>query len=121
MEKEQKYIQQIEELQTQILDTRKSMDEYKELKENMDKIKEDAEKAIQEKERSAALMDSMKKILETEPTLRIFVIVDEAGSRTLDQLAKALGQSVANTRRLAMELQRRGLVKVENDIVSIPK
>ncbi|MFX1451255.1 MAG: hypothetical protein ACFFCM_10460 [Promethearchaeota archaeon] len=121
LEKEQKYIQQIEELQTQVLDSKKGMDEYKELKENMDKIKENAEKAIQEKEQTAALMESMKKILATEPTLRIFVIVDEAGSRTLDQLAKALGQSVANTRRLAMELERRGLVKVENEVVSIPK
>ncbi len=121
LEKEQKYIKQIEELQTQVLDSKKGMEEYKELKEDTDKIKEEAEKAIKEKQNALALMESMKKILETEPTLRIFVIVDDAGSRTLDQLAKAIGQSVANTRRLAMELQRRGLVKVENDVVSIPK
>ncbi|NVM05017.1 MAG: hypothetical protein HWN67_22030 [Candidatus Helarchaeota archaeon] len=121
LDKEQKYIKQIEDLQTQVLESKRSMEEYKELKEDTDKIKQEAEKAKEEMESAKVLMESMKKILETEPTLRIFVIVDDAGSRTLDQLAKALGQSIANTRRLAMELQRRGLVKVENDLVSIPK
>ena len=121
LSQQQKYIQQIEELQNQALQLKKNIENYAEIKETFDDLKKSEENAIREKESAIALMNNMKKILETEPTLKIFVIVDEAGSRTLEQLAKATGQSVANTRRLAMELQRRGLVTVENEIVSIPK
>lgn len=118
---EQKYIEQIEELQSQMLQSKKDLEEYEEIKQKFDEVEKSKEEAIQEKERALKLMQNMKQVLATEPSLRIFVMVDEVGSLTLDQVAKSIGQSVANTRRLAMELQRRGLVAIENDVISVPK
>ncbi|MHA1300576.1 MAG: hypothetical protein ACTSO9_14250 [Candidatus Helarchaeota archaeon] len=121
LSQEQKYIEQIENLQSQVLDLKKKLDEMEEIKVNVDSIKKAEENAREEKEAAIKLMQNMKKAMESDPTLRIFVIVDDTGTQTLDALSKAIGQSIANTRRMAMELERRGLVKVENEEVSIAK
>ncbi|MHA1145621.1 MAG: hypothetical protein ACTSRW_12850 [Candidatus Helarchaeota archaeon] len=84
-------------------------------------LQKDLTDATAQVQRYKELIENMKKIFETDPNLKIFVIVDEAGPTPLETIAKAIGQSVANTRRIAMMLERRGLVKVENDVVSIPK
>ncbi|MHA1380149.1 MAG: hypothetical protein ACTSRG_17385 [Candidatus Helarchaeota archaeon] len=118
---EEKYIKQIEDLQNQILEFKKKMSEMEEIRVNVEGIQKAEQKAREEKEKALILMQNMKKAMESDPTLRIFVIVDDTGTQSLDALAKAIGQSVANTRRMAMELERRGLVIIENEQVSVAK
>lgn len=118
---EEKYINQIENLQIQILDYKKKASEMEEVRVNIESIQKSEQKAREEMESTIKLMQNMKKVMESDPTLRIFVIVDDTGKQNLQNLAKAIGQSVANTRRMAMELQRRGLVILENEEVSVAK
>ena len=118
---EEKYINQIENLQNQILDYKKKASEMEEIRVNVENIQKAEQKARKEMEGTIKLMQNMKKVMESDPTLRIFVIVDDTGKQSLQNLAKAIGQSVANTRRMAMELERRGLVKIENEEVSVAK
>ena len=121
LSQEQKYISQIEDLQEKVLKLKNQLEEMEEIKVNVDAIKQSEENAKAKMESTLNLMQNMKKVMESDPTLRIFAIVDDTGTQSLSALAKAIGQSVANTRRMAMELERRGLVKVENEEVSVAK
>lgn len=87
--------------------------------EDYERVQEEIEKAKNETKRYKEVLDGMKKMLETDPNLKIWAIVDDAGPTSLDALAKSIGISVANTRRIAMMLERRGLVIVDGDIVRI--
>ncbi|NHI94097.1 MAG: hypothetical protein EAX96_16525 [Candidatus Lokiarchaeota archaeon] len=88
--------------------------------EELDKITLERDKAHEELEKSKILVRNMKKVFDEVPDLQIFAIVSDAGPTSLENLAKAIGLGVAMTRRMAMNLERKGLVKIENEIVSLP-
>ena len=86
----------------------------------LDKVLVEKDNLELEVKKSKDLINNMKKVFDEVPDLRIFAIITDAGSTSLTNLAKAVGQGVAVTRRMAMNLERKGLLKVENDIVSLP-
>ena len=88
--------------------------------EELDKVTVERDHAVEELEKTKVLVNNMKKVFDEVPDLQIFAIVSDAGPTSLSNLAKAIGLGVAMTRRMAMNLERKGLIKIENEIVSIP-
>ena len=88
--------------------------------EELAKASEERDNAVNQLEKQKDLISNMKRVFDVQPELRIFSIISDAGPTSLNNLSKAIGQGVALTRRMAMNLERQGLLKVENEIVKLP-
>ena len=60
-------------------------------------------------------LKNLKALMETEPLFRIYLILREVNSLNIEEIAKAISQSVANTRRLVMRLEKYQLVTIDNN------
>jgi len=88
--------------------------------EELSKVMEERDNQKNQLEKQKDLITNMKKVFDVQPELRIFSIISDAGPTSLNNLSKAIGQGVALTRRMAMNLERQGLLKIENEIVKLP-
>ena len=88
--------------------------------EELAKLTEERDNAVNQMAKQNDLINNMKKVFDAQPELRIFAIISDAGPTSLNNLSKAIGQGVALTRRMAMNLERQGLLKIENEIVKLP-
>jgi chromosome segregation ATPase len=87
-------------------------------------LKAGAESKEIEKAKKSALdfekgLKNLKALMETEPLFRIYLILREVNSLNMAEIAKAISQSVANTRRLVMRLEKYKLVDLDDETVSI--
>ncbi|MFX0167915.1 MAG: hypothetical protein ACFE89_01050 [Candidatus Hodarchaeota archaeon] len=66
-------------------------------------------------------LDQLYRTLEKDPKYRIYLLIRETGTRTLEELSKVLGVGVFETRRRVQELVRAGLLDLQNDKVKISR
>jgi chromosome segregation ATPase len=75
---------------------------------------------LQDVEKMQAHIAKLQKMLEMEPMFKIYFIVQEVKSIRMPELAKAIGQSLGQTRMLAFRLEKDGLVNIEGETVKFP-
>ncbi len=88
--------------------------------EELAKAMEERDDAVNKYQKQTELINNMKKVFDHQPELKIFAIISDAGPTSLQNLSKAIGQGFAVTRRMAMNLERQGLLKIENEVVKLP-
>jgi chromosome segregation ATPase len=84
------------------------------------KIDPEQEKKLQDVEKMQAHIEKLQKMLEMEPMFKIYFIIQEVKSVGMPELAKAIGQSIGQTRRLAFRLAKEGLLDIDGETVKFP-
>ncbi|TFG05309.1 MAG: hypothetical protein EU536_02305 [Promethearchaeota archaeon] len=84
------------------------------------KIDPEQEKKLENVEKMQAQLVKLQKMLEMEPMFKIYFIVQEVKSIGIPELAKAIGQSMGETRRLAFRLNKEGLLNIDGETVKFP-
>ncbi|NVM56199.1 MAG: hypothetical protein HWN66_21060 [Candidatus Helarchaeota archaeon] len=75
---------------------------------------------LREVENLRAHIIKLQKMLEMEPMFKIYFILQEVKTIGIPELAKAIGQSIGQTRRLAFRLAKEGLVLIDGETVKFP-
>ena len=75
---------------------------------------------LKEVEKLQAHIQKLQKMLEMEPTFKIYFILQEVRTIGMPELAKAIGQSIGQTRRLAFRLEKEKLLIIEGETVKFP-
>lgn len=75
---------------------------------------------LEQVEKMQAHIQKLQKMLEMEPMFKVYFILQEAKSIDMPALAKAIGQSVGQTRRLAFRLEKEGLINIEGETCRFP-
>ncbi|MHA1271122.1 MAG: hypothetical protein ACTSPY_15115 [Candidatus Helarchaeota archaeon] len=84
------------------------------------KLKSDVESSAIQKAKKSAIdfeesLKNLKALMETEPLFRIYLILREVNGLNMEEIAKSISQSVANTRRLVMRLEKYKLVEIDDN------
>ena len=58
--------------------------------------------------------DKLKPLMEREPLFKAFLIINQVGSMTLDDLRNALGSPIVLVRKMAQQLEDAGLIETNN-------
>lgn len=97
--------------------------EIENLKSDLEKAGEvdvDRQQKLQDIENMQAHIAKLQRMLEMEPVFKIYFIVQEVKSIGMQELAKATGSSLGQTRVLAFRLEKEGLVTIEGETVKYP-
>jgi len=65
-------------------------------------------------------IQKLQKMLEMEPLFKIYFILEKVKTVGLPELAKAIGQSLGQTRIFAFKLEKEGLIKIDGETVKFP-
>ncbi|MHA1248853.1 MAG: hypothetical protein ACTSRP_02560 [Candidatus Helarchaeota archaeon] len=103
---------QISDKDFEIQNLKSELERYKMRADQESEAVQMAKKSAMEFEES---LKNLKALMETEPLFRIYLILREVGSLNMEEIAKAISQSVANTRRLVMRLEKYKLVKIDDN------
>jgi predicted RNase H-like nuclease (RuvC/YqgF family) len=83
-------------------------------------VDEVRQQKLQDVEKMQAHIAKLQKMLEMEPMFKIYFILQEVKNIRMPELAKAIGQSIGQTRMLAFRLEKDGLLTIEGETVKFP-
>jgi chromosome segregation ATPase len=75
---------------------------------------------LMEVEKLQQHVQKLQKMLEMEPLFKIYFILEKVKTIGLSELAKAIGQSLGQTRMLAFRLEKEGLLKIDGETIKFP-
>ena len=83
-------------------------------------VDSERERRLANVEKLEAHVKKLQKMLEMEPMFKIYFILQEAKTLEMTALAKAIGLSLGETRRLVFRLVKEALLVVEGEIIRFP-
>ncbi len=107
-------------LETELLEKETQINRLQDELQNAGATDKAKEKKLEEVEKMQEHIKKLQRMMEMEPTFKIYFIVQEVKNIGMTELAKAIGQSVGQTRRLAFRLEKEGLLIIEGENIKFP-
>ncbi|MHA1651585.1 MAG: hypothetical protein ACTSYB_15445 [Candidatus Helarchaeota archaeon] len=107
-------------LETELVEKETQIKKLKEELQSKGTVDAERQRKLEEVEKMQAHIKKLQKMMEMEPMFKIYFIVQEVKSIGMMELAKAIGQPVGQTRRLAYRLEKEGLVLIEGETIKFP-
>ncbi|MHA1275700.1 MAG: hypothetical protein ACTSQI_00025 [Candidatus Helarchaeota archaeon] len=107
-------------LETELLEKDTQIKKLQDELQSAGAVDKEKEKKLEEVEKIQEHIKKLQRMMELEPTFKIYFIIQEVKSIGIMELAKAIGQSIGQTRRLAFRLEKEGLVIIEGETIKFP-